>query len=83
MRLRDNESGEHLVRRFKKVVEQSGIMRDLKKKEFHLTKTQKKKEKQKKAVKRMRKLEKRMGFFEEDDLKPMMNPSLFSDIFGS
>lgn len=82
VKLREGESVDGLMRRFKKIVEQSGVMRELKRREYYLTKTQKKKEKHKKALKRLRKLEKRMAFFEEEELKPIVNPDLFSDVFG-
>lgn len=80
--LRDGEGSEGLMRRFKRVMEQSGVMRELKSREYYLTKTQKKKEKSKKAQKRLRKLEKRMGEYQDEDIKPM-NSGTFSDMFGN
>ena len=48
---------EKAVRRFKRKVETEGIMRDLKKRRYFLTKSEKRKEKRKLAEKRRRKLE--------------------------
>ena len=43
------------MRRFKRKVENEGIMRDLKKKRYHMTKSEKRREKRKLAEKRRRK----------------------------
>jgi small subunit ribosomal protein S21 len=51
--LRDGESADSLIRRFKKKFEFSGILKDLKRKEFHLTKSQKRRLKSSKAQKRL------------------------------
>ena len=52
---RRNESFENLLRRFRRVVEQEGIMRELKKRKYYLSPSEKRKEKQKLAEKRRRK----------------------------
>jgi len=62
----DGESTEHLIKRFRRVVESSGVMRELKKREYYLSKSQKKREKQKRALKRLRKRERMMGNGNED-----------------
>ena len=48
---------EKAVRRFKRKVETEGIMRDLKKRRYFLSKSERRKEKRKLAEKRRRKLE--------------------------
>lgn len=53
--LQDGESSEQLIRRFKKVVEASGVMRELKRREYYLSPSQKKREKKKRAMKKARK----------------------------
>lgn len=64
---RENESNENLIRRFKKLVEQAGITRELKSREFYMSTAQKKRDKKKKALKRLRKNAKlEMG----DDIDP-------------
>ena len=47
---------EKAMRRFKRRVETEGIMRELKKRRFHLTKSEKRKEKRKLSEKRRRKI---------------------------
>lgn len=59
--LREGESSESLIRRFKKIVELSGVMRELKKREHYLSPSQKRKEKRKKALKRARKEAKKVA----------------------
>lgn len=56
--LRDGETVDSLMRRFKKMVESAGIMKELRKREYHLTRSQKRREKRKKAIKNLRKQEK-------------------------
>ena len=51
---------EKAFRRFKRKVETEGIMKDLKNKQFHMTKSQKKKEKRAQAKKRRLKLLKKI-----------------------
>lgn len=70
MALGFNESFESLFRRFKRVVEASGIMRELKKREFYVSDSEKKKEKQKKAAKRIRKRRKFEEVIDFDAKKP-------------
>lgn len=53
--LQEGESVEQLIRRFKKVVEASGVMRELKRREFYLSPAQKNREKKKRAAKKARK----------------------------
>lgn len=64
--LRDGEHPEALIRRFKKLVELSGIMKELKRREFYLSPSQKRKDKRKRALKRARKEAKRSGFSATD-----------------
>ena len=52
---RKGESFESLLRRFRRAVEQEGIMRELKKRKYYLPPSAKRKEKQKLAEKRRRK----------------------------
>lgn len=53
--LQDGESAEQLIRRFKKVVEASGVMRELKRREFYLSPAQKVRDKKKRAAKKSKK----------------------------
>lgn len=64
--LREGESSESLIRRFKKIVELSGVMKELKRREYYLSPSQKKKEKRKKALKRARKEAKKTQPASED-----------------
>lgn len=64
--LRDGEHPEGLIRRFKKLVELSGVLKELKKREYYLSPAQKKKEKRKRAEKRARKEAKRGVGFSSD-----------------
>jgi len=57
VRLRDGESADSLIRRFKWLVEGGGLLRDLKEKEFAQSPSEKRKSKQRKAAKRRRKSE--------------------------
>ena len=50
--LRDGESADSLIRRFKRVVESSGILKELRRREYYLSPGEKRKEKQRKAQKR-------------------------------
>lgn len=56
--LREGESADSLIRRFKKVVESSGILKDLRLKEFHMSPSEKKKDKRRRAAKRLAKAQK-------------------------
>ena len=55
VKARKNERFEVLLRRFQRAVEQAGIMRDLKKRRYHMSPSEKRKEKRKQAEKRRRK----------------------------
>jgi len=55
LKIKNGEPFEKSMRRFKRKVENEGIMRDLKKKRYHMTRSQKKREKRKLAEKRRRK----------------------------
>ena len=55
VRLRENETSEDLVRRFKSTVKKSGILQEYKKHEFFLKKSLKRKRKSEEARKLMRK----------------------------
>jgi small subunit ribosomal protein S21 len=55
LKIKKGEPFEKSMRRFKRKVENEGIMRDLKKKRYHMTRSQKKREKRKLAEKRRRK----------------------------
>jgi len=55
VKVKKGEPIEKAMRRFKRKVENEGIMRDLKKKRYHMTKSQKRREKKKLADKRRRK----------------------------
>lgn len=58
IKVKPGEPFEKAMRRFKRKVETEGIMRELKKRKHHLTKSERKKEKRKLAEKRRRKLKK-------------------------
>lgn len=62
--LRAGESSDSLIKRFKRVVENSGMMRELKKREFYLSKGQKRREKKKRALKKLRKRIRAEEFFD-------------------
>tara|TARA_B100000674_G_scaffold448626_1_gene417157 strand:- start:131 stop:334 length:204 start_codon:yes stop_codon:yes gene_type:complete len=55
VKIKNGEPFEKAMRKFKRKVENEGIMRDLKKKRYHMTRSQKKREKRKLAEKRRRK----------------------------
>ena len=57
--VRNNESPERAMKRFKRKIEREGIMKDIKKKKYYRKPSVRKKEKQKAAEKRRRKLERR------------------------
>ena len=56
IKIKNGESFEKAFRRFKRKVETEGIMRDLKKRQYYMTKSQKKREKRKLSEKRRRKM---------------------------
>ena len=53
--IRKNETVEDLIKRFKKKVVAEGIMTELKRREYYLSPSQKRKEKSKQAQKKLRK----------------------------
>lgn len=55
IKVRDNEGFEAAIRRFKRVVEKSGILSEMRRREFHEPPSQKKKRALAAAVKRFRK----------------------------
>lgn len=55
VKVKKGEPVEKAMRRFKRKVETEGIMRELKKRKHHMTRSQKKREKRKLAEKRRRK----------------------------
>jgi len=57
--LRPGETSEQLIRRFKTVVEKSGLMKDIKRKDFHKSNGELRREKALKARKRIKKREKK------------------------
>jgi len=57
VKLKPGEDFSKAMRKFKRKVETEGIMRDLKNKKFHMTRSQKRRAKRKLAEKRRRKLE--------------------------
>ena len=59
------EDNDHLMKRFKRVVENSGVMSELKKREFYQSKGQKKRDKIVKAQKRARKKKALMQQFDD------------------
>ena len=60
VKLKQGEPFEKAVRKLKRKIENEGIMRDLKKRQFHMSKSQKRKFKRKLAEKRRRKMQTRM-----------------------
>lgn len=59
--VRNGESPEKAMKRFKRKVEREGIMRDVKKNRYYRKPSVRKKEKMKAAEKRRRKLQKRLN----------------------
>ena len=59
VKVRKNEDPNKAIRRFKRKVEASGVMRDIKKKRYYLKPSEAKKLKRKIAAKRRRKTERR------------------------
>ena len=59
--VRKNESPERAMKRFKRKVEKEGIMRDVKRKKFHMKPSERKKLKRKLAAKKRRKIQKRQN----------------------
>ncbi len=52
VRVRENESGEYLIRRFKRAVEKDGLVMEMRRREFHEKPTTERKRKKAAAVKR-------------------------------
>ena len=52
---KENESFEQLMKRFKRRVQEDGILQELKKREYYLSPSQKRKKKSKEAEARLRK----------------------------
>ena len=79
VKARSNESTENMIRRFKKSVEQAGIVREMKKREFYMTKSQTRRDKKKRALKRRRKdLKKELELNGESiDPKFLLRPELY------
>jgi small subunit ribosomal protein S21 len=68
---RENESTENMLRRFKRSVENSGILREMKRREYYMSKSQKRRDKMKRALKRLRKrLKFEQMLSEKEDIKP-------------
>ena len=61
VQLRDGESVDKALRRFKKKVEAAGILKDIRKREFYVKPSIRKKEKQRAAEKRRRRSAMRSG----------------------
>ncbi|MGD9590886.1 MAG: 30S ribosomal protein S21 [Candidatus Berkiella sp.] len=55
IKVRDNEGFDSAIRRFKRVVEKSGILSEMRRREFHETPSEKKKRALAAAIKRFRK----------------------------
>jgi len=64
---REYDSNDAMLRRFKRVVESAGIMRELKKREFYLSPSAKRRDKKKRAQKRLRKSLKAEGEDQEKE----------------
>lgn len=55
IKVRDNEGFDSAIRRFKRIVEKSGVLSEMRRREFHETPSEKKKRALAAAVKRFRK----------------------------
>ena len=66
IKVRDNEGFDSAIRRFKRVVEKSGILSEMRRREFHETPSEKKKRALAAAVKRFRKKQMREARVERD-----------------
>lgn len=67
IKVRDNEGFDSAIRRFKRVVEKSGILSEMRRREFHETPSEKKKRALAAAVKRFRKKQMRDSRGERGD----------------
>lgn len=61
IKVRDNEGFDSAIRRFKRIVEKSGVLSEMRRREFHETPSEKKKRALAAAVKRFRKKQMRDG----------------------
>ncbi len=59
--LRSNESQEQLLRRFRKSVMKSKVLSDVRRKRWHIPKSELERIKKKKAVRRMKRSQRRFG----------------------
>lgn len=62
----EGESNDQLIRRFRKVVEYSGLLHELKKREFYQSPSEKKKDKKRRAMKKLKKRQRRVSPIDED-----------------
>jgi len=62
VKVRDNESIEEALRRFKRECERNGILKEIKRREFYLSPTLKRKLKQQEARRKMRRMRRRRSF---------------------
>ena len=68
IKVRDNEGFDSAIRRFKRVVEKSGILSEMRRREFHETPSMKRKRATAAAVKRFRKKVMRDGKMSKEQL---------------
>lgn len=61
IKVRDNEGFDSAIRRFKRIVEKSGVLSEMRRREFHETPSEKKKRALAAAIKRFRKKQMRDG----------------------
>lgn len=61
---RTDETFESLYKRFKKQVQNSGVLQDLRKREYYVPKSEKRRKKHEQALKRVRKTEKKLDRFD-------------------
>ncbi|MBS0289017.1 MAG: 30S ribosomal protein S21 [Proteobacteria bacterium] len=66
IKVRDNEGFDSAIRRFKRVVEKSGILSEMRRREFHETPSEKKKRALAAAIKRFRKKQMREAKMDRD-----------------
>ena len=65
IRVRDHENFESAMRRFKRVVEKSGVLSEMRKREFFVSPSDKRKRAMASAVKRFRKKQSRDNSFDQ------------------
>lgn len=61
IKVRDNEGFDSAIRRFKRIVEKSGVLSEMRRREFHETPSERKKRALAAAIKRFRKKQMRDG----------------------